>query len=37
MQAPGSKGDLRIHFDIVFPRALSDEQKAQLRRVLPPG
>ncbi|KAK9819082.1 hypothetical protein WJX81_006681 [Elliptochloris bilobata] len=36
-KAPGTKGDLRIHFDIVFPRALSDEQKAMLRRVLPPG
>ena len=37
LQAPGSRGDLRIHFDILFPRVLTDEQKAQLRRVLPPG
>ena len=37
VQAPGRKGDLRIHFDIIFPTSLTDEQKATLRRVLPAG
>ena len=32
---PGVKGDLRISFDIVFPKQLSDQQKAQLRQILP--
>ncbi len=31
---PGSFGNLVVSFDIKFPRALSDEQKAHLRGVL---
>ena len=32
---PGSKGDLRISFDIVFPKSLSDQQKQTLKQSLP--
>jgi len=32
---PGSKGDLRINFDIVFPKSLSDQQKQTLKQSLP--
>jgi len=32
---PGARGDLHVRFDIVFPRTLSDDQKAVLRRTLP--
>ena len=34
-KAPGTKGDLRIHFDIVFPKSLSPQQKAAIRANLP--
>ena len=30
----GGKGDLRIKFDITFPRQLTPEQKQQLRGLL---
>jgi DnaJ family protein B protein 4 len=36
-QAPGRRGDLRVRFEVVWPKALTAEQKATLRRVLPPG
>ena len=32
---PGQKGDLKIEFDIKFPRELSDEKKSQLKQILP--
>ena len=32
---PGARGDLHVRFDIVFPRTLTEEQKAVLRRTLP--
>lgn len=32
---PGSRGDLHVSFDVMFPRQLSAEQKEQLRRILP--
>lgn len=31
----GGKGDLHIRFDVVFPKQLSSQQKAQLRQILP--
>ena len=31
----GGKGDLRIQFNIMFPKHLSDEQRAGLRQYLP--
>ena len=31
----GGKGDLRIQFSIVFPKRLTEEQKAGLRQFLP--
>jgi DnaJ-class molecular chaperone len=31
----GGKGDLHITFDVVFPKQLSSQQKAQLRQILP--
>ena len=34
---PGSKGVLRISWDISFPFALTAEQKAGLRAILPAG
>eukprot|EP00933_Yihiella_yeosuensis_P009959 TRINITY_DN11616_c2_g1_i2.p1 TRINITY_DN11616_c2_g1~~TRINITY_DN11616_c2_g1_i2.p1 ORF type:complete len:344 (-),score=79.77 TRINITY_DN11616_c2_g1_i2:132-1163(-) len=34
-KAPGEKGDLIITFDIVYPRALSEEQKEQLKKIVP--
>lgn len=34
-KASGTKGDLVITFDIVYPSAVSEEQKEQLRKVLP--
>ena len=34
-KAPGTRGDLRIRFDVQFPRALSEQQKAGLRKLLP--
>lgn len=33
-KAPGTKGDLVVKFDVVFPRQLSDMQKQQLRQIL---
>jgi DnaJ family protein B protein 4 len=36
-KSPGSKGDLRIRFDVQFPRALTEQQKAGLRQLLPSG
>lgn len=35
-KSPGQRGSLRIRFDVQFPRALSDAQRAALRQVLPP-
>ena len=32
---PGQKGDLRLRFDVQFPRTLTDSQKAGLRQLLP--
>ena len=34
-KTPGTKGDLRIRFDVQFPRALTEQQKAGLRQLLP--
>ncbi|GAB2269922.1 hypothetical protein Dimus_004840 [Dionaea muscipula] len=31
---PGRKGNLRVRFDVKYPPRLSDDQKAELRRVL---
>lgn len=31
----GGKGDLHVTFDVVFPTQLSNQQKAQLRQILP--
>ena len=36
-KAPGSKGDLVIKFDVVFPRALAEDKKRALRAVLAPA
>lgn len=36
-KAPSTKGDLRVRFDVLFPRVLSDHQKAGLRQLLPSG
>ncbi|XP_020207321.1 dnaJ homolog subfamily B member 1 [Cajanus cajan] len=33
---PGQRGDLRIKFDVKFPTMLTPEQRAELKRVLPP-
>ncbi len=33
-KAPGTKGDLHIRFAVTFPAYLSDDKKAQLRRLL---
>lgn len=33
---PGARGNLRLKFDILFPRHLSDLQKEKLREILPP-
>jgi DnaJ family protein B protein 4 len=32
---PGRKGDLHVKFEVVFPRQLSQQQKEQLRHILP--
>lgn len=32
---PGQKGNLRLRFEVLFPRQLNDGQKAMLRQVLP--
>ena len=32
---PGARGDLHVRFDIAFPRTLTEEQKAVLRKTLP--
>jgi DnaJ family protein B protein 4 len=32
---PGRKGDLHVEFEVVFPRQLSQQQKEQLRHILP--
>jgi DnaJ family protein B protein 4 len=32
---PGKKGDLHVKFEVVFPRQLSQQQKEQLRHILP--
>lgn len=34
-KAAGEKGDLILEFDLIFPRILSDDQKANLKRILP--
>lgn len=34
-KAPGTRGDLRIHFDIIFPKSLSPQQKTAIRANLP--
>ena len=34
-RVPGQYGDLRITFEIIFPQSLSDQQKQDLRRILP--
>ena len=34
-QTKGGKGDLRVQFNIIFPKRLTDEQKAGLRKYLP--
>ncbi len=34
---PGSYGNLMVHFEVRFPRELSDAAKQQLREVLPPN
>jgi len=36
-KAPGSKGDLLIRFDVVFPRALAEDKKRALRALLAPA
>lgn len=36
-KSPRTRGDLRISFDVTFPRSLSDEQKQGLRQLLPAG
>ncbi|CAL8468766.1 g8307 [Coccomyxa elongata] len=36
-KAPSTKGDLRVRFDVLFPRTLSDQQKSGLRQLLPSG
>ena len=32
---PGQRGNLRIRFEVLFPRQLNDGQRAILRQVLP--
>jgi DnaJ family protein B protein 4 len=32
---PGRKGDLHVKFEVVFPQRLSQQQKEQLRHILP--
>lgn len=32
---PGGKGDLHIHFNIIFPESLSSEQRKKIREVFP--
>ena len=34
-KVPTEKGDLILEFDIIFPRTLSEDQKLQLKRILP--
>lgn len=34
-KTPGQKGDLRVRFDVQYPRTLTDSQKAGLRQLLP--
>jgi DnaJ homolog subfamily B member 4 len=34
-KAPGTRGNLRIKFEVLYPQRLSDEQKAALRDILP--
>lgn len=34
-KTPGQKGDLRVRFDVQFPRTLTDQQKTGLRQLLP--
>ena len=31
---PGQKGDMKIKFDIKFPRIVTDEKKNQLKQIL---
>ena len=31
---PGEKGDLRVRFDIQFPRYLNDKQKEGIKKIL---
>ena len=32
---PNKRGDLYIKFDIIFPKQLTEEQKEELRNILP--
>lgn len=32
---PSERGDLHIHFNIIFPKHLTDEQKYALTKILP--
>ena len=34
-KSPGLKGDLRISFDVQFPKSLTEEQKQGVRQLLP--
>ncbi|KAK9813599.1 hypothetical protein WJX73_009578 [Symbiochloris irregularis] len=36
-KTPGLKGDLRISFEVQFPKSLSEQQKEGLRQLLPPS
>lgn len=33
---PGARGDLRIQFEVEYPRNLTDQQKSQLQDILTP-
>merc|ERR1712232_475561 len=34
-RSPGSKGDLVITFDIIYPKSIDDEARAELKKILP--
>lgn len=34
-KAPGTKGDLRVVMEVVFPKSLTEQQRSTLRSVLP--
>lgn len=36
-KSTGEKGDLILEFELIFPKQLTDEQKSQLKRILPDG